>query len=137
MSGAVPWNEEGANLNTPPCVVESTAASSFIRCGRLPVFSSCCITPRTISSLISDVSTLDHPSAPGEGGGVCSYAARPLLLGRSANETDLVCDDAVDDLCRVDGVGGDGELVLCVRFAFLVGGGCGSAGADGLDMEGR
>ena len=49
----------------------------------------------------------------------------------------MVCDEAVEDLCRVDGVIGDGEVILWVRFAFLLGGGCDSAGAEGLEMEGR
>ena len=95
------------------------------------------MTPTTMSSLTSDVSTLGTPSAPGDGGGVFSYAARPLKFGRSAKETDLVCDEAVEDLCRADGVIGDGEFMLWVRFALLLGGGCGSAGAEGSETEGR
>ena len=46
--------------------------------------------------------------APGEGGGVCSYTARPLDLGRSANETVFdVEEEAVDDLGRAGDIGDD------------------------------
>ena len=83
------------------------------------------------------MSTLHDPSAPGEGGGVFSYAALPLLFGRSANETDLVCDEAVEERFRLDGVGGIDDVGLCVRLAFLLGGCCGSAGVEDLEMEGR
>ena len=61
--------------------------------------------------------------APGEGGGVCSYAARPLLLGRSAKVTDLV-EEAVDDRGRDGSMGDDVvEVEVCDRFAFFEGGG--------------
>ena len=74
-------------------------------------------------------------SAPGEGGGVFSYAARPLLLGRSAKVTDLV-DEAVDDRGR-DGVVGDDEVEVCYRLAFFEGGGRISVLMDDLDGEWR
>ena len=95
-------------VETASLTVDSTMASSLIKCGRFPVFSSCSITPTTISSLIPSVSTLlrvDGP--PGDGGGVCSYAARPLLFGRSAKETFLVMDVVRD---RDGEVGEEGVL---------------------------
>ena len=122
-------------LETASLVVERTAASSLIRCGRFPVFFSCSITPITISSLMPSVSILDSFSAPGDGGGVCSYVARPLLLGRSAKETDLF-EDEVADLGRDDRVG-DGVDVVCDRFTFFAGGGWDSGGLEGLVGEGR
>jgi len=116
-------------------MVDRTVASSLIRCGLLPVFSSCSITPVTISSLIPSVSILLWFWAPGEGGGVCSYAFLPLLLGRSAKETALVAEDAVDDRGR------DGEVGVvacdgCDRLTFFVGGRSVSV-ATAVLMEGR
>ena len=130
-----------AHLETASLVVESTAASSLIRCGRFPVFSSCSITPTTITSLIPSVSILGSFSGPGEGGGVCWYVVRPLLLGRSANETVLVddIDDAVEDLGRDNRVGDDADVV-CDLLTFFVGGGqdsVGFEGAESLEVEGR
>lgn len=53
-----------------------------------------------MSSLIPLISIFVLYIAPGDGGGVCSYAVLPLLLGRSAaKETDLV-EDAVFDRGR-------------------------------------
>ena len=52
---------------------------------------------------------------------MCSYAFLPLLLGRSAKETTLAADEAVDDLGR-DGGFDDVELVVCDRLTFFVGG---------------
>lgn len=112
--------------------------SSFIRCGRLPVFSSCSITPVTISSLIPSVSILILSVAPGEGGGVCSYAVLPLLLGLStAKETDLVEED-VDNRGRNAAVG-EASSDACDRFIFLAGG-CGGeecVPVAALEMERR
>lgn len=88
-----------------------------------------------MSSLIPSVSILVMPGAPGEGGGVLSYVALPLLLGRSAKETFLV-DVAVDDRGRVDDIG-DGKLEVCARFTFLVGGCCVSVVMEDLEREGR
>ena len=95
--------------------------SSLIKCGRLPVFSSCSITPTTISSFIPSVSTLLSVEARGEGGGVFSYAARPLLLGRSAKDTTLMEFDVADDL-GLDGDVGEGEFEVCDLLIFFVGG---------------
>lgn len=78
------------------------------------------MTPITISSLMPSVSILMLPQAPGEGGGVWSYVALPLLLGRSANETVLV-DDVVNDRGRDDETGDD-ELDVCDLLTFFVGG---------------
>lgn len=81
------------------------------------------------------VSILVKPMAPGEGGGVLSYAALPLLFGRSAKETFLV-DVAVDDRGRVVEIG-DGEFDECDRFTFLVGGCWVSVVMEDLEREGR
>ncbi len=94
------------------------------------------MTPVTISSLIPSVSILLWPSAPGEGGGVCSYAFLPLLFGRSAKETALVADDAVDDRGR-DGEVDAVEVDVCDRLTLLVGGGSVSVATEALMTEGR
>ena len=75
-------------------------------------------------------------AAPGEGGGVCSYAALPLLFGRSAKETVLVEDEAVDDRCR-SGETGEDVLDACDRFTFFVGGCWVSVATEDLGTEGR
>lgn len=93
------------------------------------------MTPMTISSLMPSVSILMLPLAPGEGGGVWSYAALPLLLGRSANET-VLADDKVDDRGRDDETG-DGEFDECDLLTFFVGGGWESEGMADLGREGR
>ena len=64
-----------------------------------------------------------------------SYAALPLLLGRSANVTDLT-EEAVDERGRA-GVVGDDTVEECDRFAFFEGGGRISVVADDLDGEWR
>ena len=116
---------------------DNTEASSLIKCGRLPVFSSCSMTPVTMSSLMLSVSTLLSKGARGEGGGVFSYAALPLLFGRSAKETTFGCDEDVEDRGPVDVVGEE-EFEGCDRLIFLVGGGCGVSVVDAaLDTEGR
>lgn len=124
-------------LETESLIFDRTAASSLIKCGRFPVFSSCSMTPTTMSSLIPSVSTLLTEVAPGEGGGVFSYAALPLLFGRSAKETTFACDEPIEDR-DFDGVVGDDESEVCDRLTFFVGGCCG-VGASGkaLDTEGR
>lgn len=91
-----------------------------------------------MSSLIPSVSILVLLVAPGEGGGVCSYAVLPLLLGLStAKETDFVEED-VDDRGR-DAVVGEASSDVCERLTFLAGG-CGgdeSVPATAFEMEGR
>ncbi len=87
------------------------------------------------------VSILLSCVGPGEGGGVCSYAVLPLLLGRSAaKETNLVEEDDVDDRGR-DAEVGDASSAVCARLTFLVGGCCcdgdDSAAVAALTMEGR
>lgn len=65
------------------------------------------MTPTTMSSLIPSVSiVLRDDGPPGDGGGVCSYAALPLLFGRSAKETFFVMEVVRDR----DGEVGDGVL---------------------------
>lgn len=60
----------------------------------------------------------------GEGGGVFSYVALPLLFGRAANETTFAgVDEVVEDRGR-DGIMGEGEFEVCDRLIFLVGGRC-------------
>ena len=80
----------GTHVSTILTFGDSTAASSFTRCGRLPVFCNCMMTPSTISSLMPSRSisfgvTSSHsgssPSAPGDGGGVCSYLTGSRLGG--------------------------------------------------------
>lgn len=66
---------------------------------------------------------------------MCSYAFLPLLLGRSAKETALVAEDAVDDRGR-DGKVGVVVFDVCDRLTFFVGGCSVSVGAAVL-MEGR
>ena len=75
------------------------------------------------------------PAAPGDGGGVLSYAALPRLLGRSAKETFFVMQD-VEDRGRDDDTG-DGELDECERFIFFVGGWGVSGTLTGLERDGR
>ena len=79
------------------------------------------MTPTTISSLMPSVSTLLSVDARGEGGGVCSYATRPLLLGRSAKDTALTECEVADDF-GLDGDVGEGDLEVCDLLIFLVGG---------------
>ena len=96
------------------------------------------MTPITISSLIPSVSILEMLVAPGDGGGVCSKAVLPLLLGLSAaKETDLVEDD-VDERGR-DVVVGEASSDVCDRLTFFAGG-CGgedSMAVAALGIEGR
>ena len=128
----------GTHLRTASFVVERTVESSLIRWGRLPVFSSCSMTPITMSSVSPSMSILILLAAPGEGGGVCSYAVLPLLLGRSeANETDLVVEEDVDDRGRDDAID-EASSEVCDRLTFLAGG-CidDSATAVALEVEGR
>lgn len=63
-----------ADLSTAWMFVERAADNSLTRCGLFPVFSSCCIAPTTISSLIPSVSILLSPSRAGDGGGDSSTA---------------------------------------------------------------
>ncbi len=95
------------------------------------------MTPTTISSLIPSVSTLLSVAARGEGGGVFSYAARPLLLGRSAKDTALA-EFEVADALGLDGDVGEGDFEGCDLLIFLVGGCCDiSVGGEALEIEGR
>ena len=123
-----------AYFNTASLVEESTAASSFIKCGLLPVLSSCSITPTTMSSFTPSVSTRLPSAAPGEGGGVSAYAALPLLFGRSAKETVLV-DENVVDARGFDGEVGEGVFDVCDRFTFFVGGCWASVATEDFEME--
>jgi hypothetical protein len=67
-------------LSTMGIVGERTVASSFRRCGRLPVFWSCSMTPTTMMSSMPWVSTF-VASPPGEGGGESGTRA-PLLSSK-------------------------------------------------------
>jgi len=70
----------------------------------------------------------------GEGGGVFSYTALPLLFGRSANETTFVWDDEVVEDRDLDGIVGEGEFEVCDRLIFLVGGCCGGDSVTGAAL---
>lgn len=102
----------------------------------MPVFSSCSMTPTTISSSMPCVSTFVCPDAPpGDGGGVS--AARPALFGRWSSKRSVVVR------------GGDvseASEFECVRFTFLAaceslveGGERGAREAPGMwmPMDGR
>ena len=102
-------------------MLDRTVESSLIKCGLFPVCSSCSITPITISSLMPSVSTLPSVEARGEGGGVFSYATRPLLLGRSANDTALVEFEGADDF-GLDGDMGECEFDVYDLLVFFAGG---------------
>ena len=65
-----------------------------------------------------------------------SYAALPLLLGRSANETTF----AEETDRGLDGDMGDGSSAVCDCFRFFVGGCCcggDSLTGEALGIEGR
>lgn len=101
-----------------PIVCCKMAASSLSKCGLLPVFSSCSMTPTTISSLMPSVSIL---KAPPSGGGVASTPAATragfcdwsclLKTGGDALEADVEeagdrgssMDDECDLLIFLDG----------------------------------
>ena len=83
-----------------------TAANSFTRWGRLPVFSSWSMTATTISSLMPSVSIFGAtPPSKGDGGGVCSN--KPFRLARNA---EFLSDN------------GSGDKEVCDRFTFFAGG---------------
>jgi hypothetical protein len=97
-------------LSTIGRMGDRTSASSLSKWGRLPVFSSCSITPTTISSSMPWVSTFADPdSPPGDGGGVST--TRPELLGLCSSKR------------KAEGRGGDGSAdesePECERFCFL------------------
>ena len=79
------------------------------------------MTPTTMSSLMPSLSTLLSVDARGEGGGVFSYTARPLLLGRSAKDTALTGFEVADDF-GLDGDVGEGDVKVCDLLIFFVGG---------------
>ncbi len=85
------------------------------------------------------VSTLLMPvTERGEGGGVFSYAALPLLFGRAANETTLAGVDEIVEDRGLDGIMGEGEFEVCDRLIFLDGGCCGGDSVTGEALtEGR
>ena len=97
-------------------VDDRTAASSLRRWGRLPVFSSCSITPTTIVSSMPWVSTFVWPDTPpGEGGGV--KAILPALLGRSSMRMEM------------DREGEGGVVVECDLLTLFCGGCWGCMGS--------
>lgn len=98
-------------LSTMGMVGDRTVASSLSRWGRLPVFSSCSMTPTTISSSMPCVSTFACPdSPPGDGGGVS--ATRPELLGRCSSKRRARArgGDVIEDV-----------EFECVRLTFFAG----------------
>jgi len=103
-------------LSTIGIDVASIAASSLSRCGRFPVFSSCSITPTTISSLIPSVSTFVCPDSPsGDGGGVS--ATRPAGFGCSLLNRK---DEGRGGVVGVETF----EVAECDRLTFFEGGWC-------------
>ena len=92
-------------------VVARMAESSLTRCGLLPVLSSCCIAPTTISSLMPSISILLSPSLIGDGGGD-NAAARFGFSSfmRMAVERGGLISPRVGEACP------------CDRFDFLTGG---------------
>ena len=114
-----------ADFSTECRLVARIAASSFTRCGLLPVFSSCCIAPITISSLMPSVSTLFAPSLPGDGGGDNSTA-------RFGFSSLILMVVVLGGLIMPEG--GDSEP--CDRFGFFTGGSSPSTivlGGEGCD----
>lgn len=112
-----------AYLSTTLNVLISTATSSLIRCGLLPVFSSCLRTATTTSSLTPSVSSLvSWCELGGDGGGVCS-AAGPA--GRPADKGGVrdcrLAGDARDTADDEDAEGVT-ELRVCDRLMRLGGG---------------
>lgn len=85
-------------------------AISLIKCGLLPVFSSCSMTEITTSSLIPSKSIfLCWMTWPGDGGGVCSIC----LFG---------CCDSILSTGGVSRGVGNGDGVLCSRLIRFEGG---------------
>ena len=106
------------------------AASSLTKCGRLPVFSNCSITPTTMSSLIPSVSILGATRSAGDGGGVCSMVAR-----RPEGRTD--CRFTwVEEVEEAEG-SGDSEPAWCDLLTFLGGGNWSSVACDDLEVDGE
>ena len=113
------WVQEGTYLSTTATWPAMAAASSFSRCGLLPVFSSCSTVATTTSSFMPSVSTLvnsawsSSPAGGGEGGGVC--VATEGLCSFTGGD---FCEDGFDGLEN----GSDGFASLCDRLTFLGGG---------------
>ena len=105
------------------------AASSFSRCGRLPVFSSCSITATTISSFMPSVSIFTVVGSRGDGGGVVS--GRRLAVGRGSC---LIFGDK-DFEVAVGEAGADGADDKLSRFSFF-GGGWSSSEERAVVLEG-
>ena len=85
-------------------------------------------------------SILRSRSVPGDGGGVCSYAARPLDFGRSAKVTLLAEDDEVVDARGrwvVEGDDGTSDGVLCAVLTLFAGGEAASDEMEDLERDGR
>jgi hypothetical protein len=112
-------------LSTMGIVGASMIASSFSRWGRLPVFSSCSMTPTTISSSMPCVSTFVCPdSPPGDGGGVS--ATRPALFGRCSSKRNvMVRGGDVQDVSEFE----------CVRLTFFAGWASLVEGGERADRE--
>lgn len=107
-----------------------TVANSLMRCGRLPVFSSCSMTAITMSSLMPSVSILvSKCESPGEGGGVCSKPARRLLGLETTSSVAEMTDAPEED------TGDTGLLWSCDRLILLEGGG--STSVVGVDFRGE
>ena len=90
-----------------------------------------------MSSLIPSRFTTLSSSAPGDGGGVCSYAFLLPVSGRSANVTVLDGIGVVGG-GDCDGEIGEDEFPAWDRFIRFAGWFCcGSISLDGLETDGR
>lgn len=106
-----------------------TVASSLMRCGLLPVFSSCSMTEMTTSSLMPSRSIFRYATtSPGEGGGVCA----PTLICIGCV---LAAARSVEGVLRGEG---RGDGLSCSLFTLLAGGaasrGC-CSGESGFEFE--
>ena len=104
-----------------------------MRCGLLPVDSSCSSTATTTSSLMPSLSILLFEMPRGEGGGVVLVMAAADVCCRS------LADDAFLDLRGEAGVELEEarELIVCDRFTRLAGGVSASFELGGLMLEGE
>lgn len=121
----------GTYLCTMPIVCCRMFASSLSRCGLLPVFSSCSITPTTISSFMPSVSIL---KAPASGGGVASTPAATRAAFRGCSSLTAGGDDLETEV-EETGDNGSSPTDECDRFIFLLGCCCSESSAGGVVAE--
>ena len=91
-----------------------------------------------MSSFTLFISTLASSDPPGDGGGVCSYAFRPLLFGRSCAKVTVLDVTETAEGGVSCGDAGDGDEDVCDRFTRLAGCiCCASPSFDDFEREGR